>query len=686
MNRFFRSVIILCALSPLTSINATELFSTSKTYALVGTHVRFSELNPNTGMYLVGHFQNKWYTTGATKPKFYPNDGPWEAVTKIITVTNPPGKAEISGIIYIPEYQIDGAYSGNFIVKGSSGTCYQSKWWTRDNPETGSSAWNRVTCPTATNKTLTAIDDSTNNEDSTAGSPASCGNGIGIPDWQKDGTYLEGNAVMYNGGLFYVAKWWNKEEPPASKPETPWSSPWIYRGNCAPIIGPNGATTSVNLGDSDSTLPPGITPPPVINHDTSDDAAEEATNNAASNTDITISPAIPPVIPGETVESSKPITAPAPTQLPDTGYAFLRLVTTSDWNWLFPLRSGKFVSKNPCNPGQFQNCGGGERNDGSNDIFTLDAFVRAVLEYNNWAEVNNYKQFLNEGNAKQQAQEFISFWAKSSRETSGSWGAASEPWIVKHRIAGEDIWAWKGGLYWIEEMGYSTDPNTGKSVAVSYVDKSSVSYPPAPGRSYYGRGIIQLSWNYNYGAFSHWLYDNGIFRQLITERDKLLKYPNLIADNGALSILSGIWFWMTPQGAKPSSHDVLYGDVSNISISGQDPGLPQSNSLNIDQIPRAQGDTSNQAAFSYRLGTITNIVNGGLECNKAAKWHGGPVQRGLYYDVYAAYFNEKYSIGAIRIDYAKANAKTTWLSKISDASPVNLQSATCYNQKSYYGW
>ena len=27
-------------------------------------------------------------------------------------------------------------------------------------------------------------------------------------------------------------------------------------------------------------------------------------------------------------------------------------------------------------------------------------------------------------------------------------------------------------------------------------------YPCSPGKQYYGRGAKQLSWNYNYGAFS----------------------------------------------------------------------------------------------------------------------------------------------------------------------------------------
>lgn len=676
-------------------VKAVELFDPAKTYATPNTVVRYAMMDGETGRYLVGNFKNKWYTTGDTKPKPYPNDGAWIAVSKIISVTNDPGKDLVTGDVHLPRYHTDGSYPGGVIILGLSGQCYQAQWWTREDPEMNGAGWELINCPEPSQATLAAISEDGGGDGSGDGGgdgggeqpQPKCGDGAGIPTWSPEGTYTEGSVVTHHSDQYYVAKWWNQEEPPAEDPVTPWSSPWLAKGSCAPVLSASGgATVDVDSEDSDTDLPSGVIPAPVIVENDTDDAAKEATDQAGQTTDTTITPAIPAAIPGAPEETSIPITTPAADSLPAEGYAFLRLVTEENWDWMFPLRSGKLVSKTPCAAGQFQNCGGGERNDGSNDAFTLAAFIKAVLEYNNWANVNGYKQFLNEGTQKQQAQEFIAFWAKSSRETSGSWGTAKEPWIVKHIIDGEDVWGWKGGLYWVEEVGYSTDPTTGKSKAVNYVDLGSTEYPPAPGRSYYGRGVIQLSWNYNYGAFSYWLFDNGLFNGVITERDILLRFPNLVADNGALSILSGIWFWMTPQGAKPSSHDVIVGDIFNVSTSTQDPGLPQSNTLSNDDIPRGAGDTSNQNIHAYRLGTITNIVNGGLECNKAANWHGGPVQRGFYYDLYSAYFNDQYSVGVTRIDDAKASTKDAWLTKVTDSSPLNLQSVTCYNQKSYYGW
>jgi hypothetical protein len=417
--------------------------------------------------------------------------------------------------------------------------------------------------------------------------------------------------------------------------------------------------------------------PIVATAEGDDDSDTEATEEAGDTTDNLVTPVVPPVVPETMTGAPKPAPA-APVEMPAEGYEFLRQVTNEHWNWMFPLRSGRYVA--PTEGGGTRNSEPFANRDGSTDTFDLNAFIRATLAYNAWAEVNGYRQFLNQGTVKQQAEEFLIFWAKSSRETSGSWATAKSPWIENYDIAGESITAWKGGLYWVEEVGYTTDSETGRSAAINYVDTGSTLYPPAPGRSYYGRGVIQLSWNYNYGAFNHWLYDNGLFTDVITERDTLLRFPNLVAENGALSILSGIWFWMTPQGAKPASQDVVYGDVSNISQTTQDLGLPQTNS---DYVPaRADGDTTDAEVFAYRVGTVINIVNGGLECNRAAKWHGGPPQRVSYYNAYAAYFNDQLSVGATRI----LEATNAWNVRVTEDSPVNLQSATCFNQKSYYGW
>lgn len=495
------------------------------------------------------------------------------------------------------------------------------------------------------------------------------------PRWNAATAYTGGtvvSAVIQGATRCFKAKYWNRDTAPGASVQFDWQTPWEALASCP---------------TADTSAPGASTPPassPITDIAIDKLPAQPADKPATLPIGTPVVPPVMPVAPPAT-------TTPAPvgdtgSTLPATGYGFLRQVTDADWNWLFPLRSGRLVA------------GGAERNsppfakaDGSTDTFTLAAFRRAVLEYNRWATANGFKQFLNEGTPKQQAQEFLVFWAKASRETSGSWEGAPSPWIESYTDrAGIRAQVWKGGLYWVEEVGYSTAAD-GTSKAIGYVDSGSTDFPPVPGRSYHGRGVIQLSWNYNYGAFSHWLYDNGLMRDVITARDTLLRRPDLVATNGALSILSGVWFWMTPQGQKPSSHDVLYGDVTHISTSGDDPGLPQLRTgMTVGGKttgPVAAGDTTSEAVMAFRIGTIINIVNGGLECNGAASWHNGPPQRISYYNAYATYFNEKSSspIGSTPVTRV-TKATNLWTAKISASSDEDVQTATCFNQKSYYGW
>jgi chitinase len=57
------------------------------------------------------------------------------------------------------------------------------------------------------------------------------------------------------------------------------------------------------------------------------------------------------------------------------------------------------------------------------------------------------------------------------------------------------------------------------------------------GKQYYGRGPIQISWNYNYCAAGAALgYD-------------LRAQPELVAQDATVAWATGLWFWMTQAGA-----------------------------------------------------------------------------------------------------------------------------------------
>uniref|UniRef100_A0A7I4YV01 Glyco_hydro_19_cat domain-containing protein n=1 Tax=Haemonchus contortus TaxID=6289 RepID=A0A7I4YV01_HAECO len=71
---------------------------------------------------------------------------------------------------------------------------------------------------------------------------------------------------------------------------------------------------------------------------------------------------------------------------------------------------------------------------------------------------------------------------------------------------------------------------------------------------YFGRGAIQISYNYNYGQFMDFLKTRNISANLLEE-------PNLIMTkmDPPLAILASLWFYMTPQPPKPAMHDIVMG-------------------------------------------------------------------------------------------------------------------------------
>ncbi|CAI0458097.1 unnamed protein product [Linum tenue] len=87
--------------------------------------------------------------------------------------------------------------------------------------------------------------------------------------------------------------------------------------------------------------------------------------------------------------------------------------------------------------------------------------------------------------------------------------------------------------------------------------------------------------NYNYGQAGR-----AIGQDLINN-------PDLVATNADISFRTAMWFWMTAQSNKPSSHSVIVGQWT----------------------PSAADSAANRVSG---YGVITNIINGGLECGHGA--------------------------------------------------------------------
>ena len=85
----------------------------------------------------------------------------------------------------------------------------------------------------------------------------------------------------------------------------------------------------------------------------------------------------------------------------------------------------------------------------------------------------------------------------------------------------------------------------------------------------------------------------------------LVGNPDLVSRNPAVAFETALWFWMTPQAAKPSCHDVITGRW-------------------------APGADDRRAGRLPGYGLLTNIINGGLECGKGQPTGGDNDRVGFY--------------------------------------------------------
>ncbi|KAF5816688.1 putative chitinase [Helianthus annuus] len=121
-------------------------------------------------------------------------------------------------------------------------------------------------------------------------------------------------------------------------------------------------------------------------------------------------------------------------------------------------------------------------------FYTRDAFLKAL---------KNYPHFGRSGSIADSKREIAAFFAHVTHET--------------------------GHFCYTEEVN-------GRSR--NYCDNTATKYPCNPKKSYYGRGPIQLAWNYNYGEAGKSLGFDG------------LNNPDIVASDPVVSFRTALWFWM----------------------------------------------------------------------------------------------------------------------------------------------
>ncbi|XP_042517155.1 endochitinase EP3-like [Macadamia integrifolia] len=122
------------------------------------------------------------------------------------------------------------------------------------------------------------------------------------------------------------------------------------------------------------------------------------------------------------------------------------------------------------------------------NFYTRAAFLTAL---------NSYPSFGTSGTTVESLQEIAAFFAHVSHET--------------------------GVFCYINEIGGASQ---------NYCDATNTQYPCVAGQGYYGRGPLQLSWNYNYGAAGSSIGFDG------------LNDPGIVATDVVTSFKTALWFWM----------------------------------------------------------------------------------------------------------------------------------------------
>jgi len=227
-----------------------------------------------------------------------------------------------------------------------------------------------------------------------------------------------------------------------------------------------------------------------------------------------------------------------------------------DWEVLFPHRNNQACKQNKNADGTLIPGG----------FYEHAAFISAA---------KMFPCFLGEGTKEQRRRELAAFLAQISHETTGGWPTAP---------GGPQSW----GLCWKEEVGCELGQcaqycATGDPCSAN---GESVPCPCASGKTYHGRGPMQLSWNYNYAPA-------GVnLRQLLGPTYAsldLLANPEAITEDPVLAFATAVYFWMTPRFPKPSAHDVMVGCWQ-----------PSDGDSSVGRLPG--------------FGLTTNIINGGIEC------------------------------------------------------------------------
>lgn len=143
---------------------------------------------------------------------------------------------------------------------------------------------------------------------------------------------------------------------------------------------------------------------------------------------------------------------------------------------------------------------------------------------------------------------------------------------------------WQTALFYTRELGCYPDKCT-------QYNTDSQSFGAPSSSDFYGRGIKQLSYPYNYAAFSASFYG---------DMSVLINNPDLVGSQPDLILGSGIWFLMSPQNPKPSMHGLMIGSF-------EPHDMPADGFKGVT--------TQKDGSIYNRFASTVSVINGAIECS-----------------------------------------------------------------------
>ena len=401
--------------------------------------------------------------------------------------------------------------------------------------------------------------------------------------WSVSSTYTSGMQADYNG-MTYEASWWTKGDAPGTQQWGPWKI--VEDSTSEPVVT---LPTEPEVEEPSEVMTPNTSGTWKASdvYTSGDDVTYNGKSFQASwwtqgdtpgslqwgpwkevSSTGTLTPTEPEVV--EPTEPSEPeVTEPTEPENPTES-----LVTVDEHKVKIRLQALGMTEVVFEKMFPYRNAGAG-----SNDsVYSFTNFVKAITFYPNFINVNAEPGVSD----KDSQRELAAFLANAAQETTGGWGAF-EPIIS----ADDYPQRYTYGMYFLEEVGCEGNNCSGYCDTSAW-QSAEIAQACSSGKTFHGRGPIQLSWNYNYGNMGEALNlkdENG--------KNLLLQNPDLIKEDGVLGFRAALWFWMSAQAPKPSAHSVMTNEW-----------IPSDSDFLQG---RARG-----------FGMTLNIINGGIECGKTA--------------------------------------------------------------------